>query len=103
MPTDLILSDPNRVLLPPHRVVAVVEEPGSAHPSPVQGCYGRGHDFYRRYHEDSRTVEGMQAWLDCWIHGVADWRGFLSRLGTDTLEAVRVKAPRLSEPLNYGV
>jgi len=45
----------------------------------------------------------MQAWLDRWVHGVADWRGFLSRLGTDALDAVRVKAPRLSEPLDYGV
>src|SRR6266516_4346965 len=74
--------------------VAILHEPFGAYPSPVQGCYGRGHDFYRRYHEDSRTVEGMQAWLDRWVHGVADWRGFLSRLGTDALDAVRVKAPR---------
>src|SRR5882724_7177737 len=99
---ELILSDPGLVLAPALKVAAVVHEPFGAYPSPVQGCYRRGHDFYRRYHEDSRTVEGMQAWLDCWIHGVADWRGFLSRLGTDALDAVRVKAPRLSEPLDYG-
>src|SRR2546428_1241369 len=102
-PRERILSDPGLVLAPTLKVAAVVHEPFGAYPSPVQGCYGRGHDFYRRYHEDSRTAEGMQAWLDRWVHGVADWRGFLSRLGTDALDAVRVKAPRLSEPLDYGV
>jgi glutaconate CoA-transferase subunit A len=102
-PRERILSDPGLVLAPTLKVAAVVHEPFGAYPSPVQGCYGRGHDFYRRYHEDSRTVEGMQAWLDRWIHGVADWKGFLSLVGRDALEAVRVKAPRLSEPLDYGV
>jgi glutaconate CoA-transferase subunit A len=102
-PRERILSDPGLVLAPTLKVAAVVHEPFGAYPSPVQGCYGRGHDFYRRYHEDSRTVEGMQAWLDRWIHGVADWKGFLSLVGRGALEAVRVKAPRLSEPLDYGV
>src|SRR5438477_5395647 len=36
---ELILSDPNRILLPPHRVSAVVHAPGGAYPSPVQGYY----------------------------------------------------------------
>src|SRR5713101_240346 len=102
-PRERILSDPGLVLAPTLKVAAVVHEPFGAYPSPVQGCYGRGHDFYRRYHEDSRTVEGMQAWLDRFVHGVADWKGFLSLLDRDALDAVRVKAPRLSEPLDYGV
>jgi glutaconate CoA-transferase, subunit A len=101
-PRERILSDPGLVLAPTLKVAAVVHEPFGAYPSPVQGYYGRGHDFYERYHEDSRTVEGMQGWLDRWIHGVADWKGFLSLVGKDALDAVRVKAPRLSEPLDYG-
>jgi hypothetical protein len=44
----------------------------------------------------------MRGWLDRWIHGVADWKGFLSLVGKDALDSVRVKAPRLSEPLDYG-
>src|SRR5438876_10648698 len=42
----VILSDPNRILLPPYRVVAVVNTPGGAHPSPGQGYYGRDHAAY---------------------------------------------------------
>ena len=101
-PRERILSDPGLVLAPTLKVAAVVHEPFGAYPSPVQGCYGRGHDFYHRYHEESRTVEGTRAWLDRWVYGVPDWKGFLSALGAAALDAVRVKTPRLSEPLDYG-
>ena len=59
---------------------------------------GLGHN----YHEETRTVEGARAWLDHWVFGVADWKNFLSTLGPEGREAVRVKTPRLSEPLDYG-
>ena len=101
-PRERILSDPGLVLAPALKIAAVVHEPFGAYPSPVQGHYGRGHDFYQRYHEDTRTVEGARAWLDRWIYGVADWNGFLAALGPEARDAVRVKTPRLSEPLDYG-
>jgi glutaconate CoA-transferase subunit A len=81
VPSDVILSDPNRVLLPPHRIAAVVEEPGSAHPSPVQGYYGRDHAFYTEYHRATREAAGAQAWLDEWVFGVPDRATYLERLG----------------------
>ena len=101
-PRERILSDPGLVLAPTLKVAAVVHEPFGAYPSPVQGCYGRGHDFYHRYHEDTRTVDGTRAWLDRWIYGVTDWKGFLGVLGAPALNAVRVKTRHLSEPLDYG-
>jgi glutaconate CoA-transferase subunit A len=101
-PRERILSDPGLVLAPTLKVAAVVHEPYGAYPSPVQGRYGRGHDFYHRYHEETRTVDGTRAWLDHWIYGVADWKGFLAVLGAAALDAVRVKTPRLSEPLDFG-
>src|SRR6266566_8169161 len=51
---EVILSDPNRILLPPYRVNAVVHAPGGAHPSPVQGYYARDHAFFTEYHLASR-------------------------------------------------
>ena len=101
-PRDILLSDPGLVLAPALKVAAVVHEPFGAYPSPVQGCYRRSHDFYHRYHEDSRTVEGSRAWLDRWVFGVVDWKGFLDLLGPDAQRAVRITTPRLSEPLDYG-
>src|SRR5215472_12559401 len=101
-PRDRLLSDPGLVLVPTLKVAAVVHEPFGAYPSPVQGCYRRAHDFYHRYHEESRTEDGTRAWLDRWVHGVKDWAGFLELLGTDAQAAVRITSPRLSEPLDYG-
>jgi glutaconate CoA-transferase, subunit A len=82
VPSDVILSDPNRVLLPPHRVVAVVEEPGSAHPSPVQGYYGRDHAFYTEYHRATREATGFDAWVQEWVFGVPDRATYLAQLGS---------------------
>ena len=101
-PRERILSDPGLVLAPELKVAAVVHEPFGAYPSPVQGCYARAHEFFQRYHEGTRTVDGMRAWLDRWVYGVADWTGFLALIGTAALDAVRVKTPRFSEPLDYG-
>ena len=101
-PRERILSDPGLVLTPALKVAAVVHQPFGAFPSPVQGCYGRHHDFYHRYHEESRTVEGFQKWLARWVREVPDWPGFLARLDPGALDGLRVKRPRPSDPLDYG-
>jgi glutaconate CoA-transferase subunit A len=101
-PSERILSDPGLVLAPALKIAAVVHQPFGAFPSPVQGCYGRHHDFFHRYHDESRTVDGFQKWLAHWVHDVPDWTGFLSRLDAGVLEGLRVKRPQLSEPLDYG-
>jgi glutaconate CoA-transferase subunit A len=101
-PRARILSDPGLVLIPTLKVAAVVHQPFGAFPSPVQGHYRRHHDFYHRFHEESRTVEGFARWLAHWVHEVPDWPGFLSRLDAGVLDGLRVKRPQLSEPLDYG-
>jgi glutaconate CoA-transferase subunit A len=101
-PTERILADPNLILVPDIKVAAVVHEPFGALPSPLQGFYGRHHDFFARYHDASRTPEGFARWLDEWVLGVADWKGFLDRLGTDTLKPLIPRRHLLSEPLDYS-
>ena len=96
---DVILSDPNRILFPETKVVAVVHEPGGAHPSPVQGFFKRDHAFYRDYAEQSRSVEGYLAWLEQWVMGVADRAAYSSHVD---LAALRVIQHRASEPADYG-
>src|SRR5205085_1130457 len=61
------LSDPNRILLPETKVVAVVHEPGGAHPAPVQGFWKRDHALDNAYAAESRTREGYEAWLKRWV------------------------------------
>lgn len=93
------LSDPNRILFPETKVVAVVHEPGGAHPSPVQGHLKRDHAFYRAYAEQSRTVTGYEEWLERWVTGVPDRAAYLE--GID-LEALRVRRHRFASPADYG-
>jgi glutaconate CoA-transferase subunit A len=76
-----LLRHPNRILYPETKVVAVVHEPGGAHPSPVQGYHERDHAFYRAYAERSRTQEGFEAWLREWVLGVRDRAAYMTRLG----------------------
>jgi glutaconate CoA-transferase, subunit A len=96
---SVILSDPNRILFPETKVVAVVHEPGGAHPSPVQGFFKRDHAFYREYGEQSRTQEGFEAWLKRWVVDVPDRATYLSHIDVEDL---RIKAHRRSSPVDYG-
>src|SRR5437868_11113066 len=93
------LSDPNRILYPETKVVAVVPEPGGAHPSPVQGFFKRDHAFHRDYAERSRTVDGFDAWLREWVLDVQDRAGYMRRVDA---EALRIKEHRPSAPADFG-
>jgi glutaconate CoA-transferase, subunit A len=97
--SDVTLSDPNRILFPETRVVAVVHEPGGTHPSPVQGFFKRDHAFYRDYAERSRTREGFEEWLREWVLEVPDRPAYLQRIDVDSL---RIKHHRPSAPADFG-
>jgi glutaconate CoA-transferase subunit A len=96
---SVTLSDPNRILLPETKVVAVVHEPGGAHPSPVQGYFKRDHAFFRDYATESRTVDGFAEWLERWVLGVPDRATYLRDIGVD---ALRVNGAALSTPANFA-
>jgi glutaconate CoA-transferase, subunit A len=96
---DVVLSDPNRVFLPETKVVAVVHEPGGAHPSPLQGHWRRDHAAYRDYAARSRTAGGFRAWLDEWVLDVPDRAAYLARVD---LDALRVRRSLPSAPVDYG-
>lgn len=97
--STVTLSDPNRILFPETKVVAVVHEPGGAHPSPVQGFFKRDHVFYCDYAEQSRTTDGYEAWLKRWVLEVSDRSAYLSRID---IESLRISRHRMSEPVDYG-
>ena len=96
---SVTLSDPNRILFPETKVVAVVHEPGGAHPSPVQGFFKRDHAFYRDYAQRSRTREGFEAWLKEWVVDIPDRSTYVERIAADVL---RIKQHRPSVPVDLG-
>ena len=99
VPAEVVLSDPNRVLLPEIKVAAVVPEPGGAHPSPLSGFWKRDTPAYREYAGRSRDPEGFRDWLKEWVLDLPDRRAYLQRLD---LEAIRVRRHLPSVPVDYG-
>lgn len=96
---SVTLSDPNRILLPETKVVAVVHEPGGSHPAPLQGYWGRDHGAHREYGQRSRTATGYAEWLREWVLGVRDRAEYMARVD---VEAIRIRRHLLAAPVDYG-
>jgi glutaconate CoA-transferase, subunit A len=99
---EVIASDPNRTLVPGFLVAAVVHEPGGAHPSPVQGYYGRDHAFFAEYHEQSRKLDDFEKWLEHWVVRTADRHEYLAQLGTARFDSLAVREHAPSAPADFG-
>ena len=99
---EIIASDPNRTVIPAFLVNAVVECPYGAHPSPVQGYYRRDNDFFRDYHEQTKTKPGSDAWLDRWVYGVQDRQAYSGLLRTIRVESLEVKQHAYAAQTDFG-
>jgi glutaconate CoA-transferase subunit A len=99
---DVISSDPNRTLVPGFMVAAVVHEPWGAHPSPVQGYYGRDHSFFEDYHTQSRTVEGFEEWLGRWVMGATDRHAYAEQLTSSRRTPLAVREHAYSAAADFG-
>lgn len=102
VPSEVILSDPNRVLVPGAKTLAVVHAPGGAHPAPVQGYYNRDHAAFHEYHERTRTPKGFADWLQEQVLEQPDRAAYLERLGADRWQSLAVREHRLAAPVDYG-
>ena len=96
---SVIRADPNRTLIPGNIVSAVVIEPWGAHPSYAQGYYDRDNDFYVKWDEIARTEESLKAYLDEYVYGVADRKGYMDK--QPSLLRLKAKA-QVCEGVNYG-
>ena len=99
---QVIRSDPNRTVIPGFLVTAVVEEPGGALPSSVQGYWRRDFDPFLRYHHDSRTIEGYQRWLQEWVLDIPDRAAYLRHMGSEAIARLRVREQRLAAAANFA-
>jgi glutaconate CoA-transferase subunit A len=99
---SVISSDPNRTLVPGFLVEAVVHEPGGAHPSPVQGYYGRDHAFFAQYHEQTRRVEDFEDWLARWVVHMSNRGEYLKLVGAERMQTLGVNEHAYSAPVDFG-
>ena len=98
----VIRADPNRTILPGRIVDAVVVEPFGAHPSFAQGYYDRDNAFYVEWDAISRDPGQTLAWIDEYVHGVADRAGYMDKLGPAVQARIRPSGPALAGPIDYG-
>jgi len=101
VPSEVLLSDPNRILLPPQRVSAVVHVPGGAYPSPVQGYYGRDHAAFTAYHTATRDRDAYLDWLREWVLEVPDQAAYLRHVGA-RFAALKPTRARLAAAVDYA-
>lgn len=100
--SEVIVSDPNRVLTASFKVRAVVHEPWGAHPAPVQGYYNRDHAYFHDYHLRTRTQEGFAQWLEEWVLQIPNRTAYQGKLGQERLQALHIKEHRYAAPVDYG-
>jgi len=99
---DVILSDPNRTVIPGFIVSSVVYEPLGSHPSPTQGYARRDDDFYFAYHKATRSREGFEQWLKKWVVGVKDHHAFLDLLGRERLEKLKPQGNLFAPTVSFN-
>ena len=97
-----ILSDPNRTIIPGFLVSKVVHLPFGSHPSPTQGYARRDDLFYFDYHKQSRSRDEFLNWLDTWVYGVKDHKGYLDKLGHERVERLRPHGDLFSPRVNFN-
>lgn len=72
-------KDPNRTIVPAHKVAAVVEIPYGAHPKQSQGFYKEDRDFLFYYVDQSRKPEDWEKFMDEWVYGVGDRTEYIEK------------------------
>jgi acyl CoA:acetate/3-ketoacid CoA transferase alpha subunit len=93
VPTEVFRRQPDRTTLPYYIVDAVVEAPYGSHPGEMAYLYERDEDLLREWVEASKAEPSTRAYLEKYVHGVADHAGYLKMIGEERLRAVRAMVP----------
>ncbi|MEA3375930.1 MAG: CoA-transferase [Chloroflexota bacterium] len=103
---DAIRAKPQNTVIPFFLVDAVCEVPYGAHPTEMPYLYFFDEEHIGEWLRLSRTREGVEEYLDKYVHGVEDFEEYLALVGgvakLNTLKRVeqyreRVQAPWLDE------
>ena len=102
---EIIKASPNHTIVPAFRVDAVIEEPLSAHPAEISGCYNLDALFWSMMGMSNGTEDGFRQWMDEWVYGLdsrADYiEHYISRFGLEALNDLKAR-PYYSAPINMG-
>ena len=99
---EVILSDPNRNVIPSFVVSSVAHVPFGSYPSPTQGYSRRDDACYFEYHKATRSRVGFEAWLRDWVLNMPDHAAFLDRVGRDRVEKLKPQRKLVAEPVSFS-
>ena len=80
-----VRSHPELTVVPGFRVTAVVEAPWGAHPCHSLGFYSLDRTHFEEYVTASRDDSSFAAYLERYVTGVPDNRGYLELIGLERL------------------
>ncbi|SEQ26236.1 glutaconate CoA-transferase subunit A [Faunimonas pinastri] len=89
---DEIKRRPALTYIPGHLVEAIVEVPYGAHPVSTDGFYDEDEAHLERYLQESKTPEGIRAYLDAFAREPASHEDYIAKVGgRAALAALNVK------------
>jgi len=94
VPTDEIRREPERTIIPAHRVETVVHQPFGAFPASVFGCYDYDPAHLKLYVEHARDPRRMTEYVETHILGSSDHWDWLGKT-TDLRQLSGLKAERI--------
>jgi len=90
--TEEIMRQPERTIIPGHRVEAVVHQPFGAHPTAVYGCYDYDADHLVEYVRHTKREGGIGEYLERYVLGSNDFQEYLEKVGgPQRLAALKAK------------
>lgn len=90
VPTETFQREPERTVIPAHRVEAVVHQPFGAHPTAVYGRYDYDARHLKLYVQHAKDGARIGEYIDTYIRGTKDHRAYLEKVGGEKeLEKLR--------------
>jgi glutaconate CoA-transferase subunit A len=106
---EVTRTDPDRVIVPYFKTLAVVHCPYGAHPSACRGYYGLDIRFSQYQGKYERYEELLPHFLDEWVYGCKDQEAYIekykSKFGQAGLDLLKPKlgfAPSPKLGVDYG-
>jgi len=91
VPTSVVQEEPERTIIPAHRVEAVIHQPYGAYPTAVFGRYDYDAKHLEMYVDCAKRANGAGEYIDRFIRSTKSHQEFLRRAGAPN-SLVRIKA-----------
>jgi glutaconate CoA-transferase subunit A len=92
VPTSAFQREPERTIIPGHRVEAVIHVPFGAYPTAVFGRYDYDAEHLKLYVERAKDPDLIGSYLDTYVRGTRDHQEYLRRSGApDRLMRIQAK------------